>query len=209
MRLLLLSLGVGAVPDFLSAHGPFRAGNPRIGYVRDAARPYEGEPFVEQERERLAGLGYDLDDLTVGGLSLDRLEDALGGVDAVYVAGGSTFALLDALRTSCADRLLVEHVRAGLPYIGSSAGSIVTGPSIEPASLMDDPADAPGLTDYRGLGLLDTVVIPHADGLLPPYPPELIARTTERYGDAYPLTLVHDDQALLVDFSGARLIASP
>ncbi|MDB1088884.1 Type 1 glutamine amidotransferase-like domain-containing protein [Streptomyces sp. ACA25] len=107
--------------------------------------------------------------------------------------------------------MVVERVRAGLPYIGASAGSIVTGPSIEPVSPMDDPAEAPDLTDRTGLGLglVDTVIIPHADGALPPYPPELIAQVRQTYGTDYPLTFLDDDQALLVENAPSGLISSP
>ena len=208
MRLLLLSLGIGSVPEFLAVVSPRSAGPLRLAYVGDAARPFVEESFVQAEREQLSALGHDLIDTSLGDLSPAGVAAVLDTTDAVYVAGGSTFALLAAMRTSGADKVLVERVRAGLPYIGSSAGSVVAGPSIEPVSLMDDPADAPGLTDRTGLGLVDTVVIPHADGALPPYPPTLIAETVQRYQRSYPLTLLEDDQALLVDGAGSRVVPS-
>lgn len=210
MNLLLLSLGVGAVPDFIAEHVNRPAPAVRIGYLNDAASPYEGAGFVVAERARLADLGYVLADISAGDIDDPReFAAVLGELDALYVAGGNTFVLLEALRRHGADAALVERVRAGVPYIGSSAGSVVTGPSIEPVSLMDDPSAAPDLTDHVGLGLVDTVVIPHADGALPPYPPELIAQIEETYGDSYPLTMVNDDRALLVESETARLISSP
>jgi dipeptidase E len=88
----------------------------------------------------------------------------LAELDAVYVASGSTFALLEALKTTGNSAVLTEHVRNGLPYVGASAGSIIAGPDVTPASLMDDPADGSALTDFAGLALIDRTVIPHADG---------------------------------------------
>jgi dipeptidase E len=73
---------------------------------------------------------------------------------------------------------------------------------------MDDPADGPLLRDTRGLALIDTTVVPHADGLLPPYPPELIDRILHTYGGDYRLQALRDDQALLVDALGTRIVAS-
>lgn len=204
---LLLSLGLGAVPPFLAAHAP--TDRPlTIGYVPDAARPYADAPFVAAERERVAALGHAVVDIPLTGASAQEVAAALDGVDALYVAGGSTFALLDALRTSGADAVITERVRAGLPYIGLSAGSIVAGPSVEPASLMDDPADAPGLTDLRGLGLTDAVVVPHADGKLPPYPLDLIGRTLDRYGSDHELVPLCDDEALLITGPGWKVVES-
>lgn len=208
--MLLLSLGVGAVPDFIADHVNRPAGEVRIGYLNDAARPYAGEEFVAAERQQLAELGYELTDITAESFDdADAFGAALDDLDVLYVAGGNTFALLASLRRHGADAVVVDRVRAGLPYIGSSAGSIVTGPSIEPASLMDDPADAPDLTDRGGLGLVDTVVIPHADGALPPYPPALIAQIKQTYETDYSLTFINDDQALLVENAQPRQITSP
>ncbi|MBB1032524.1 type 1 glutamine amidotransferase-like domain-containing protein [Dietzia sp. SLG310A2-38A2] len=210
MNLLLLSLGVGAVPDFIAEHVARPAPAVRIGYLNDAASPYAGAEFVAAERAQLSDLGYVLTDITAADFDdTGAFADVLDRVDVLYVAGGNTFVLLAALRRHGADAILVERVRAGLPYIGSSAGSVITGPSIEPVSLMDDPSAAPELSDHGGLRLVETVVIPHADGALPPYPPELIARLVEIYGSTYPLTLVNDDQALLVENGTARLVSSP
>ncbi|MGB3481005.1 MAG: Type 1 glutamine amidotransferase-like domain-containing protein [Mycobacterium sp.] len=211
MPLLLLSLGVGAVPEFIATHVHRPATEVRIGYLNDAALPHVGENFVAAERDQLAALGYSLIDVTAGDYDqAAAFSAALDTIDALYVAGGNTFALLAALRRNGTADVLTQKVHAGLPYVGLSAGSIVTGPSIEPVSLMDDPTCAPDLTDHTGLGLIDTVIIPHADGALPPYPPALIAQIRQTYEAAYPLTLINDDQALLVDNSSSpRLISSP
>ncbi|MEN4904581.1 Type 1 glutamine amidotransferase-like domain-containing protein [Luteimonas sp. TWI1416] len=210
MRLLLLSLGTGALPDFIADHVGRPASTVRLGYLDDAARPYAGLPFVAAERARIVAQGYRVIALTAGDFEDPAAFGAtLEGLDALYVAGGNTFALLAALRRRSVDAALVAQVQAGLPYIGASAGAIVTGPSIEPASLMDDPAEAPALAERRGLGLVDTVVIPHADGALPPYPPALIAEIRRTYGATYPLTFLDDDQALRIDDAAPRLIASP
>jgi dipeptidase E len=205
--LLLLSLGLGAAPAFLRDHAP-TGRSLTIGYIPDAARASEGAPFAVAERARVAELGHAVVDIHLTGADAATVAAALDGIDTLYVAGGSTFALLDALRTSGADALVAERVRAGLPYIGSSAGSIVAGPSTEPASLMDDPADAPGLTDWRGLGLTEAVVVPHADGKLPPYPLELIGRTLDRYGSDHELVPLCDDEALLVTGRGWKVVTS-
>lgn len=208
MNLLLLSLGASAVPEFLNRCLPDAAAPLRVGYLDDAAAIYTGAPFVAAERAQLAAFGYEVRDISARSLSTAAFEDALAEVDAIYVAGGNTFALLAALRAGGGADLLANYVRGGLPYIGLSAGSILVGPSITPASLMDDPADAPELSDHTGLGLLTRVIIPHADGQLPPYPTELIAQTVARYGADYPLLLLHDDQALLVTADGESVIAS-
>ncbi|NLG48351.1 Type 1 glutamine amidotransferase-like domain-containing protein [Gordonia sp. (in: high G+C Gram-positive bacteria)] len=201
--LILLSLGAGA----LTEHLPPVQGERyiKIGYIDEGQRHLLDEPFTGPERERLVRFGYHVVNID---LRKGSVEDDLAAVDAVYLSGGDTFALMTGLRRSGADAMIAERVRAGMPYVGLSAGAVVAGPDIEPAALMDDPGMGLDLADFRGLGLTDTVVIPHADGQLPPYPSELIDRTLNEYGDRFTLLPLYDDQALIVDAAGSRVVDS-
>ncbi|GAC56751.1 hypothetical protein GOHSU_12_01410 [Gordonia hirsuta DSM 44140 = NBRC 16056] len=210
MDLLLLSWGADALPEFLSRQVGKEPAETVVGVLDDASIPFGDRGFVVYERERLTGFGYrvrtlrarDFTDAAQFAAALDRL-------DAVYVCAGETFVLLESLDQHGLRRVLAQKVRAGLPYVGLSAGAVIAGPSAEPVSLMDDAALAPGLTDHRGLGLIDTVPIPHADGRIPGYPPALIDTVRRRYQDRYRLTFLDDDQALLVRGAAQRIVSSP
>lgn len=197
MRLLLTSFLHPLLSEILGG---------RVAYIGDAARTVADAPFARQEREAITGLGATVVDLPLATTPLRDIGAVLRDVDGVYVAGGETFDLLHVLRSTGADRLVVDAVRAGLAYASSSAGSIVAGPSIGPSAVMDDPAVAPGLTDYRGLGLTQRVIVPHAQGSLPPFPIEVVARTVAEYGETWPLLLLRDGEALLVDDDGEHLV---
>ncbi len=197
MRLLLTSFDHHAIPQFFSG---------RIAYIPDAARSYGDTPYAQVERDALRQHGLEVVDLPLSTTPTKKVDEILASCDGVYVAGGETFDLLHVLRATGADDVLVRHVRNGLPYLGCSAGSIIAGPSIEPVSLLDDPAIAPDLRDFTGLGLTDYVVIPHAAGNLPPYPIEVYAETVRRYGEGHKLLLLRDGEALLVDDSTVRLM---
>lgn len=206
MKLLLLSLNPGALRSFLDPASSAAA--LRIAYICDAQVAYADAPFVQAERRAIEVLGHELVDITARHTTPSDFESMLDGVDAVYVAGGSTFALLESLRVTGNDEVLVRRVRDGLPYIGLSAGAIIAGPDIAPASLMDDPADGPSLTEFTGLGLMGRTVIPHADGMLAPYPPALITETVAKYGSTHQLLLLRDDQALLIEGDREMMIDS-
>ncbi|WP_025134334.1 Type 1 glutamine amidotransferase-like domain-containing protein [Leucobacter sp. PH1c] len=206
MNVLLLSLGAGAVPQFLRDSTGSDPAQLTLAYIDDAAA---GMPFAEAERAGIAGLGPELVTVHARDMAADTLDRVLDGVDAVYVASGETFLLLDALRSNGTGEVLERRVRAGLPYIGCSAGSIVAGSSVTPAELMDDRGLAPALASDAGLGLVDSVVIPHADGQLPPYPPQLIADIVARFGEEFPLLLLRDDQALRSGPDGTGVVVSP
>lgn len=209
MNLLLLSWGAGALPGFLARTTGKTAEQTRLGYLNDAALPYEDAEFVNIDRYRLIDFGYRPTTITARDVpTAAEFADVLDGLDALYVCGGETFVLLGNLRARGLDEVLVEKVRDGLPYIGLSAGTVIAGASAEPASLMDDPSLAPGLTDHRGLGLVGTSIVPHADGRIELFPPELIAEVSRVYSPRLQLTLLHDDQALVVSDDAIDIVES-
>lgn len=197
MKLLLTSFGHAKIPEFVSG---------TVAYVSDAARSYGDQPFVNVERDMLREHGLKLVELPLAQTAPQEATRVLGEVDGVYVAGGETFDLLWVLHSTGNFEVLRSAVVAGLPYIGCSAGSVIAGPNIEPASLLDSPAVAPELTDYRGLGLVERVIIPHAGGNIPSFPISAFAETVGKYGADWPLFLLRDGKALLVDQAGTHLI---
>ena len=208
MKILLLSRHIGAMAPFLAGATSATPSSLHIGYIDDAQLAFPGAPFVQAESESVEKLVNRVTRITTRETSPARFDRMLAELDAVYVASGSTLALLEALQTTGNSAVLTEHVRKGLPYVGASAGSIIAGPDVTPASLMDDPGDGSALTDFAGLALIDKTVIPHADGQLPPYPPELIRETLDTFGDKYPLIPLRDDQALLIDGETATVVHS-
>ncbi len=209
MKMLLLSRFIGAVPKFLGGMDAATRAATRIAYVEDAAQPLGNAPFVERERAQLRDLGYALVPVTIGEGSGDDFSSVLDGVDAIYVAGGMADHLMAVLGRTATDTILAERVRAGLPYIGVSAGAIIMGTSIDSAIALDGRTEGVSLHDYSGLGLVDAVILPHADGLLPPYPPVRIAEVAHGLKGTSGLTLLADVEGLLVTDKQARRVASP
>lgn len=206
---LLLSAGLGAVPGFFEANGRPTSGAPRVGFVAAATSIYPSAPWVDADREVLASFGLDLVEVDLTVLSGDALAAAVDGLDAIYLAGGNTFALLHHLRRSGLDEMLPQLLDDGMLYLGASAGAAVAGTDIEPLGLMDDPAEAPQLDSTHGLGLVDAVILPHADGQLPPYPTSLVDKIVSTYGPRFPIQRIDDDQALLVVDGAGVIVPSP
>ncbi|HEX2172329.1 MAG TPA: dipeptidase PepE, partial [Dehalococcoidia bacterium] len=153
MRILLLSnsgrpyldYALGELGSFL---GPIR----RIGFV-SAASLGDEVAYWERVREALAPLG-----LTVDHVRWDRRPLAvLDAVEAVFVGGGNTYALLKRVREAGLLEPIRERARAGLPYLGSSAGSNLAGPTI----LTTNDWNVVGLTAFEALGLVPFNINPH------------------------------------------------
>jgi dipeptidase E len=81
----------------------------------------------------------------------------LARAEAIFVGGGNTYALLDRLRRSGLLAAIRDRVRAGVPYVGSSAGSNIAGPNI----LTTNDWNVVGLTTFDALGLVPFNVNPH------------------------------------------------
>lgn len=81
--------------------------------------------------------------------------------DVIYMMGGNTFYLLKELREKHLDDKIKTAINKGVIYIGSSAGSIILGNTIETALPYDE--NWVELEDFKGLKIVDGIIIPHAN----------------------------------------------
>jgi dipeptidase E len=142
MRLLLLSSSNVHPHRYLDhAENEIRALEAkRIAFVPFAL--FDRDAYTAKARERLAKMDVDLVQFRAVA-DLDR-------ADAMFVGGGNTFRLLKTLYELDLLDAIRERVRAGLPYIGSSAGTVITSPTIRTTNDMPI-VEPPSLTS---LGLL-------------------------------------------------------
>lgn len=98
------------------------------------------------------------------GLALDSVHEAVGGpvqavkeAEALFIGGGNTFRLIDALWRQGLIEPIRRRVLAGMPYIGSSAGSNVACPAIKTTN--DMPIVEP--PSFAALNLVPFQINPH------------------------------------------------
>jgi dipeptidase E len=114
---------------------------------------FDRDAYAARARERFAALGYRLE-------SVHQAVDAQRAVqraDAVFVGGGNTFRLLKGLYDHNLLAAIRGRVEQGMPYIGSSAGSIVACPSLK--TTKDMPVVEP--PSFSALGLVQFQISPH------------------------------------------------
>ncbi len=128
MRLLLLSNstnhGSGYLDYAADEIADQFAGVKRILFVPFAL--HDQEEYWTSARKRLAALGIEIDRLQAGPDASAAVEEAAG----IFVGGGNTFRLLDLLQRSRVIEPIRRRVAAGMPYMGSSAGTVVASPTI-------------------------------------------------------------------------------
>jgi len=85
------------------------------------------QAYVAKTRERLRALGVALTSVH----DVSNMRRAIADAEVIFVGGGNTFRLLKGLYDHDLLDPIRQAVAAGTPFIGSSAGAIVAGPSLK------------------------------------------------------------------------------
>lgn len=151
--------------------------------------------YVSAGKKELEKFGLYIDELEISTATPDEIEKKLTSNDIIYITGGNTFFLLQELKKSGADKIIIREVNRGKTYIGESAGAIVTSQNIEYVKGMDSVKKAPYLESFAGLGLVEFYTVPH-------YTNAPFKKITERIIDDYSSTLklspISNKEAILV-----------
>ncbi len=122
-----------------------------VPYARPGGISHDN--YTSKVRETFAQLG-----ITVTGLhEYDDAPTALKNAEAIFTGGGNTFLLVKQLYDNKVMEVLAEVVKNGTPYLGSSAGSNITGVSMQTTN--DMPIVYP--PDFKTLGLIPFNLNPH------------------------------------------------
>ncbi len=126
----------------------------------------------------------------------------LSNYDLIYVSGGNTFYLAYQLNETGWANKIIEYVRSGGVYSGSSAGSIILMGNIEHFAPADDPSQAPKI--YPGLDLIKEAIIPHSDNQK--YG-QIMASVSDVYRNiGYKVVPLNDDQVYIISENFSEVV---
>ncbi len=152
--------------------------------------------YVNAGKKALEKLGLIVDELDISTATADEISNKLKGNDMIYVTGGNTFFLMQELKRTGADQIIIEEVNAGKLYIGESAGAVVTAADIEYVKEMDSVKKAPHLMDFSALGLVDFYILPHYTN----FPFKKVAqKILDNYSTTLNLSPICNHEAILVN----------
>lgn len=180
---------------------PQPPGQLNLSYITTASKVSPDPSFVERDRKVLTDLGFKITEFDLTGKSLLQLKSEFKGKHIIWVEGGNTFYLLKQIKASGFDRLIKDLIKRGIVYIGVSAGSYIACPTIEMATWKGNQNPRFGLTDLTALNLVPFLLSVHYN--------------REKYREGikegvlrskFPVRILTDDQALLVQDGEVRLI---
>ena len=96
---------------------------------------------------------------------------------------------MDMIRKYNFDTVIKKAMDNGIIYIGSSAGSIILGNSVEYALPFDE--NNVDLKDFSGLRIIDGIIIPHDNRK-----EEFISKVKENIGEK--LFLLYDEDGIII-----------
>jgi dipeptidase E len=90
----------------------------------------------------------------------DKSMEDLCSFGGIYIGGGNTFKLLNTLRTTKFDHLLLQFTKSNRPVFGGSAGAIIFGKTIDTAAFCSVPDENEvGLRNTDGFNLINSSAI--------------------------------------------------
>ena len=190
---------IGFVKEFLDKN----AKSKKILFIPTAANVEEYKNYMYLTEKAFEDIGYEVDNFDISVFSEKTVKEKLSKAEIIFISGGNTFYLLQELKRKNLISYLKERIENGLLYIGESAGSVITGPNIEYASLADDKTLAKELSDYTGMNLIDFYLVPH-------FGEEPFAESSEKivelYKDKLDLELINNKEVILIENDDFRII---
>ncbi len=123
-----------------------------IGFVPFALVENDKSAFLDTVKSAFEELPYNIVEVTI-----EKSAEVLEEADVIMVSGGNTFKLLHDLYKSGLLELIQQKVKSGMPYIGWSAGSNITGATI--CTTNDMPIVEP--ESFKALGFFPFQINPH------------------------------------------------
>lgn len=172
-----------------------------VAFIPTASNVEKITFYIGSDKKAMQKLGLIIDELDIAKEPKEVIERKLTECDYIFVDGGNTFYLLQEMKRSGSDKLIVKQIESGKPYIGASAGSMILSQDITYVQPMDNPKQAPDLDGFKALGAIDFYPLPHVNN----FPFKKVAQNIrEQYADL-DLCPIDNSQVILVEGSSRKV----
>lgn len=158
--------------------------------------------YVNSGKKALEKLGLIVDVLEISTATTEEIQTKLKNNDFIYVTGGNTFFLLQELKRTMTDKIILDEVNSGKLYIGESAGTMIASANIEYAKGMDSVKKAPNLEDFDALRLVEFYPVPHYESA--PFK-KVAQKIIDTYSPTLNLLPISNHDAILVQDDAIKI----
>ena len=151
--LILLSSNKEIIKEYIKQ-------NSTIGFIPTASELDDDRLYMEKDKEDLSRMSYNVVTIDISKESKKGIIENFNNIDAIFIAGGNSFYLLQQLKIKDVLQELIDFANKKI-YVGSSAGSCIDCPSIDYVEKLDDKSQAPLLDNLNAMNLVDFYILPH------------------------------------------------
>jgi len=183
----------------------------KVAFIANAADPYTGDKqwgekiWVKDDKKKFQELGYIVSDIDLEDMDADLLEESLVEFDIIHICGGNALYFIRLLQrkglSEIFKKIIIEKI-----YTGTSAGSMIAAPSLEIEKYSDEakPEILAELENFKGLGLVDFLIMPHSNN-------KDFKEDFTRYIDHLseykdPLIFLYDNQVVWVEDGSMKIL---
>ncbi|GHU92490.1 putative peptidase Lmo0363 [Clostridia bacterium] len=178
----------------------------KVCFIPTASLPEKVTFYVGADKKALQKLGMEVNELEITQTPNEVIRERILYSDYIFISGGNTFFLLQELRKTGTDKLIVEHINKGKVFIGASAGSMILADNIEYVKHMDSPLAAPELNEnFAALAVTPFSVVPHATNV--PFK-KAAEKILAVYGGSLDLRPISNNQAIAVTGDDVKTITA-
>ena len=132
----------------------------KVVLIPNAVHNYENDPQIINDIRYFKELEAQV---YIQNISIRNVDFSIA--DVVYVSGGNTFELLNALRSTDFLSQIQAFLSRGGTYIGVSAGALILSPDIEVARDLQTDLNTIKMTDFTGFNIISEYIQVHSNWL--------------------------------------------
>lgn len=160
MRKIFLTSSVHLVAKDIAQRLDLSVKNKLVFIVTPAENKSGDMSWLKRDMQSLVEAGFEVVEYTITGKDTVSISNDLKDFDYIYMSGGDAFYLLEHSQKSGFIDLIRDWVNnKGKVYIGTSAGSIISGDKV-PDYLVDDVSEY-DISGTEGYGFVNFTMMPH------------------------------------------------
>jgi dipeptidase E len=125
MRLFLASTFSDTVNLFVN-----KVPSGKVMFIENPTDLFKSKKWVQKDFDAFIKHGFDVVKVDLRYITAKTLQNMIKDFDIIHICGGSAVYILKLLKNKGMDTVIIDAVKAGLIYTGTSAGIMITAPNI-------------------------------------------------------------------------------